>query len=76
MVAHRIVTDEQVREMRATFDGWNYRDLARKYGISKSYAQAIVYYRNRVSATSLMGLVGAQKEWALIIVDERRGVTQ
>jgi hypothetical protein len=45
-----IISDDDVRALRAEFDGCNHRALARKYGISTSYAMAILYYRNRVAA--------------------------
>ena len=50
MVAHMVISDEEVRELRASFDGCNYKALAKRFGISNSYALAILYYRSRVAA--------------------------
>jgi hypothetical protein len=50
MPAQMIISDEEVREMRGLFDGSNHRQLATKFGVSPSYALAIVYYRSRKAA--------------------------
>jgi hypothetical protein len=50
MVAHLKITDDEVRAIRAAFDGSNFHALAERFGISKSYVAAIAYYRNRVAA--------------------------
>lgn len=47
--AHKI-TDEDVRILRTTYNGYDYKAAAKHFGISNSYALSILYYRSRIAA--------------------------
>ena len=54
MTRRKVLTDEQVREIRAAHKpdlrGFGYGALARKYGVGESTIRDIVTYRTRASA--------------------------
>lgn len=54
MIRPRILTDDQVREVRRLYQfrtpGATYKDIARKYGVATSTIRDVIQYRTQFSA--------------------------